>query len=122
MSLDRTPCCILAADSAPNRRQDRRHTLQYDLAWRTLNDDTMRASPSVRDQLGESLKSALTYTFRTGAFDDPTFPLSGYGLRWGSALHACPTHSTVQKCSSLEEGRVGVGLMSMTVPISLGTL
>ena len=55
--------------------------MQYDLAWRSMGDESARASPSVRAQLGESLKSALTYTFRTGAFDDPTFPLSGYGLR-----------------------------------------
>ena len=71
----------MAADGACTCRQDRRHTLQYDLAWRTLVDDTMRASPSVREQLGDSLKSSLSYTFRTGEFDDPTFPLRGYGLR-----------------------------------------
>ena len=76
-------------DSQSGCRQDRRHTLQYDLAWRTLQDDTARASPSVRSQLGDSLKSALSYTFRTGAFDDPTFPLSGYGLRCAQCQYVC---------------------------------
>ena len=39
------------------------------------------ASPSVRVQLGDSLKSALSYTFRTGTYDEAVFPLYGRGFR-----------------------------------------
>ena len=63
------------------RRLDRRHMLQYEVAWRTLDDPASTCSPAVRAQLGDSLKSALTYTFRTGAYDDDVFPLSGRGFR-----------------------------------------
>ncbi|KAK9784757.1 hypothetical protein WJX73_001773 [Symbiochloris irregularis] len=66
--------------------QDHAHSLSYELAWRSLTDASVKASPAVRDQLGGSLKSALRYTFRHDTLDDPMFPLQGYALRSTSEL------------------------------------
>lgn len=70
-----TPCNL--GDS-----EDQRHSLSYELAWRTLADPSHKCSPGVRAQLGGSLKSALRYVLRQETLDDPFFPLSGYSVRY----------------------------------------
>ena len=57
------------------------HTLSYELGWRHLTDPSRLASPSVKHQLGHSLKSAVRYIWRHDTFDDPIFPTQGFGLR-----------------------------------------
>ncbi len=60
---------------------DGTHGVTYDLAWRHLFDANHRASESVRKQLGDQLKSALSYTFRRATLDDPSYPLHVWAFR-----------------------------------------
>lgn len=44
--------------------EDGRHALSYELGWRRLAAPKRAASRAVLSQLGDSLKSAVKYTFR----------------------------------------------------------
>jgi hypothetical protein len=74
-SVTNGPACAatraqVAADCAgtltapPARSQDGRHAVAYELAWRALEDPSRRASLPVRQQLGDHLKSAVSYALQ----------------------------------------------------------
>lgn len=53
----------------------------YDNSWRQLTGLAAGASPAVRADAGDSLKSALSYSFVRDRRDNPMLPQSGYLLR-----------------------------------------
>lgn len=57
------------------------HVLTYTAAWRQLTGLTGTASPTVRADAGDSLKSALSHTFTRDRRDSATLPQRGYLLR-----------------------------------------
>lgn len=61
--------------------------MAYELAWRTLTDPSRHASVPVRQQLGDHLKSAVSYALhrdtRASGYDG--FYTSGSVLRQGAA-------------------------------------
>lgn len=61
--------------------EDGRHALSYELGWRRLAAPKRAASRAVLSQLGDSLKSAIKYTFRDDTYDNATYPTSGWGVR-----------------------------------------
>ena len=62
------------------------HALSYSSVWRQLTGLAATASPTVRADAGDSLKSSLTHTFTRDRRDNPTLPQSGYLLRTVSEL------------------------------------
>lgn len=62
------------------------HALAYSGAWRQLTGLAATASPTVRADAGDSLKSALTHTFTRDRRDNPMLPQNGYLLRSISEL------------------------------------
>ncbi|KAL2128208.1 hypothetical protein VTI74DRAFT_9520 [Chaetomium olivicolor] len=62
------------------------HALSYSSTWRQLTGLAATASPTVRADAGDSLKSALTHTFTRDRRDNPMLPQSGYLLRSVSEL------------------------------------
>ncbi|KAL2015962.1 hypothetical protein VTK56DRAFT_4497 [Thermocarpiscus australiensis] len=62
------------------------HTLAYSTVWRQLTGLTATASPTVRADAGDSLKSSITHTFTRDRRDNPMLPQSGYLLRSVSEL------------------------------------
>lgn len=62
------------------------HTISYTAAWRQLTGLAATASPTVRADAGDSLKSAITHTFTRDRRDNPVLPQSGYLLRTVSEL------------------------------------
>lgn len=62
------------------------HTLSYSTAWRQLTNLSVNASPTVRADAGDSLKSSLSHTFTRDRRDNPTLPQSGYLVRTVSEL------------------------------------
>ena len=53
--------CHLTPRARAGRSQDGQHAVAYELGWRTLSDPSRRASLPVRQQLGDHLKSAVSY-------------------------------------------------------------
>jgi len=53
-------------------------TVDYEIAWRDVQDPTRMASREVRRQLGHSLKSAVTHTYVSDRLDRQVRPTSGY--------------------------------------------
>jgi outer membrane protein insertion porin family len=66
--------------------EDGRHAFSYELGWQRLADPSQCASASVARQLGDHVKSAVKYTFRTDTFDDFLFPRHGWGVRASTEL------------------------------------
>jgi outer membrane protein insertion porin family len=62
------------------------HAVAYSGVWRQLTGLAATASPTVRADAGDSLKSSLTHTFTRDRRDSPTLPQSGYLLRAISEL------------------------------------
>ncbi|KAL2265954.1 hypothetical protein VTJ83DRAFT_5306 [Remersonia thermophila] len=62
------------------------HTLSYASVWRQLTGLSATASPTVRADAGDSLKSAVTHTFVRDRRDNPMLPQSGYLFRAVSEL------------------------------------
>ena len=62
------------------------HTLAYSSVWRQLTGLSATASPTIRADAGDSLKSSLTHTFTRDRRDNPMLPQSGYLLRTASEL------------------------------------
>ena len=60
---------------------DTRHDLSYNITWRTLQDPSHMASPSIRKQLGHSLLSSIKYTFKIDERDSVFRPMRGYAIR-----------------------------------------
>lgn len=57
------------------------HSLAYSGAWRQLTGLGASASPTVRADAGDSVKSSLTHTFARDRRDAPMLPQSGYLAR-----------------------------------------
>ncbi|KAK3942614.1 surface antigen-domain-containing protein [Diplogelasinospora grovesii] len=57
------------------------HSLVYSGVWRQLTGLAPGASPTVRADAGDSLKSSLTHTFTRDRRDNPMLPQRGYLLR-----------------------------------------
>lgn len=57
------------------------HNLAYSGTWRQITGLSAAASPTVRADAGDSMKSALTYTFTRERRDNPMLPQSGYLLK-----------------------------------------
>ncbi|EAQ84725.1 hypothetical protein CHGG_08739 [Chaetomium globosum CBS 148.51] len=62
------------------------HALAYSAAWRQLTGLAATASPTVRADAGDTLKSSLTHTFTRDRRDNPMLPQNGYLLRSISEL------------------------------------
>lgn len=62
------------------------HSLAYSAAWRQLTGLAAGASPTVRADAGDSVKSAVTHTFSRDRRDSPMLPQSGYLVRATSEL------------------------------------
>lgn len=54
------------------------HNLAYSANWRQITGLSGAASPTVRADAGDSMKSAITYTFTRDLRDNPMLPQSGY--------------------------------------------
>jgi outer membrane protein insertion porin family len=63
-----------------------RHTVAYSHVWRQVTGLAEAASPTVRADAGDSLKSSLTHTFTRDRRDNPMLPQSGYLVRTTSEL------------------------------------
>ncbi|KAK4100586.1 hypothetical protein N658DRAFT_559626 [Parathielavia hyrcaniae] len=62
------------------------HALSYSGVWRQLTGLAATASPTVRADAGDSLKSSLTHTFTRDRRDNPMLPQRGYLVRTVSEL------------------------------------
>ncbi|KAG6038654.1 hypothetical protein E4U41_003970 [Claviceps citrina] len=59
------------------------HAVEYSGAWRQITGLGQNASPTVRQDAGDSIKSAIKHTFYRERRDNPQLPQSGYMLRSG---------------------------------------
>lgn len=57
------------------------HSVEYSGAWRQITGLASGASPTVRKDAGDSVKSALRHTFYRERRDNPQLPQSGYMVR-----------------------------------------
>ena len=63
-----------------------RHELEYNGAWRQITGLASTASPTVRGDAGNSVKSSVTHRWETDRRDHPLLPSCGYLLRTTSEL------------------------------------
>jgi outer membrane protein insertion porin family len=63
-----------------NKTQDM-HSIEYMGAWRQITGLAHGASPTVRGDAGDSVKSAIKHTYRRERRDNPQLPQNGYMLR-----------------------------------------
>ncbi|POR37613.1 SAM50-like protein SPAC17C9.06 [Tolypocladium paradoxum] len=57
------------------------HAVEYSGAWRQITGLSENASPTVRQDAGDSIKSAIKHTFYRERRDNPQLPQDGYMLR-----------------------------------------
>ncbi|GAO17642.1 hypothetical protein UVI_02002040 [Ustilaginoidea virens] len=57
------------------------HSVEYSAAWRQVTGLGQGASPTVRADAGDTVKSAVKHTFYRERRDNPQLPQSGYMLR-----------------------------------------
>ncbi|KIE01689.1 outer membrane protein, partial [Metarhizium majus ARSEF 297] len=62
------------------------HSVEYSGAWRQITGLGQGASPTVRQDAGDTIKSAIKHTFHRERRDNPQLPQSGYMLRSGLEL------------------------------------
>ncbi|ERT00633.1 SAM complex subunit SAM50 [Sporothrix schenckii 1099-18] len=62
------------------------HSVAYGSSWRQLTGLGANASPTVRRDAGDSLKSSLSHTFTRDRRNNPLLPQSGYLVRTASEL------------------------------------
>jgi len=62
------------------------HTVTYSGVWRQLTSLASTASPTVRADAGDSLKSSISHSYTRDRRDNPMLPQSGYLLRAVSEL------------------------------------
>lgn len=62
------------------------HTVSYLQAWRQLTGLTSTASPTIRADAGDSVKSSLSHVFTRDRRDNPMLPQNGYLLKASSEL------------------------------------
>lgn len=74
------------ADSTTPGSPTDTHTLSYSHIWRQLTGLADVASPTVRADAGDSLKSSITHTFTRDRRDNPMLPQNGYLIRTTSEL------------------------------------
>lgn len=63
-----------------NKAQDM-HSIEYMGAWRQITGLASTASPTVRGDAGDSVKSAIKHIYRRERRDNPQLPQNGYMLR-----------------------------------------
>ncbi|KAK6189401.1 Ubiquitin-conjugating enzyme E2 6 [Pestalotiopsis sp. IQ-011] len=63
-----------------------RYQLGYTGAWRQVTGLGDRASPTVRGDAGDSVKSAISYLFTRDRRDNPMLPQSGYLIKTASEI------------------------------------
>ncbi|OAA70621.1 outer membrane protein [Cordyceps fumosorosea ARSEF 2679] len=66
---------------AQQQQQRDSHTLEYSGLWRQVTGLGRGASATVREDAGDSVKSALKHTFLRDRRDNPQLPQSGYMVR-----------------------------------------
>ncbi|KAL0933660.1 surface antigen [Colletotrichum truncatum] len=57
------------------------HSLEYSAIWRQVTGLRDNASPTVRADAGDSIKSSIKHTYQRDQRDNPQLPQSGYMLR-----------------------------------------
>jgi outer membrane protein insertion porin family len=62
------------------------HTISYSHVWRQVTGLAEGASPTVRADAGDSLKSSITHTFTRDRRDNPMLPQNGYLFKTTSEL------------------------------------
>ncbi|KOS17376.1 SAM50-like protein [Escovopsis weberi] len=62
-------------------RQRDTHSVEYSGAWRQVTGLAANASPTIRGDAGDSVKSAIRHTFLRERRDNPQLPQSGYMLK-----------------------------------------
>ncbi len=62
----------------------------YNLGWRQIHNLASDASPSIRNEAGHSLKSALTAAFARDERDDPMLPTRGESHRFTMEIAGIP--------------------------------
>ncbi|KHO01585.1 outer membrane protein [Metarhizium album ARSEF 1941] len=62
------------------------HSVEYSGLWRQITGLRQGASPTVRQDSGDTIKSAIKHTFYRERRDNPQLPQSGYMLRSGLEL------------------------------------
>ncbi|KAI0441586.1 outer membrane protein, OMP85 family [Xylaria telfairii] len=63
-----------------------RYQVNYSGTWRQLTGLAATASPTVRGDAGDSVKSAITYLFQRERRDNPMLPQSGYMMKTTTEL------------------------------------
>lgn len=63
-----------------------RHEVGYSGYWRQITGLAANASPSVRDEAGDSIKSSISHTWTTDSRDNTSLPSSGYYMKTLSEL------------------------------------
>lgn len=58
-----------------------RHELGYNGYWRQITGLAANASPSIRDEAGDSVKSSISHTWTTDSRDNAPLPSSGYYMK-----------------------------------------
>ncbi|CAO3632961.1 unnamed protein product [Cunninghamella blakesleeana] len=62
------------------------HELSYDCTWRSIDKLALDASLSIRDQVGQSLKSSINHVFIRDRRDDMLLPGNGHYIRLSNEL------------------------------------
>ncbi|CAO3630574.1 unnamed protein product [Cunninghamella echinulata] len=62
------------------------HELSYDCTWRSIDKVSLDASLSIRDQVGQSLKSSINHVFIRDHRDDKFLPGNGHYIRLSNEL------------------------------------
>lgn len=70
-------------------RDDLRHSITYELGWRTLTDPSRRAAREVQRHFGHALKSSVIYTFRHSHWPTGFVSRGGHAWRCGPCLLLC---------------------------------
>lgn len=99
------------------------HNLAYSGTWRQITGLAAAASPTVRADAGDSMKSSLTYSFTRERRDNPMLPQSGYLLKAITELAGVgPLRGDVAFSKSEVEvaGALPVPLPGMKTGISIG--
>lgn len=68
-----------------NRQRDT-HSVEYSGSWRQITGLTADASPTIRQDAGDTIKSAIKHVFYRERRDNPQLPQSGYMVRTGLEL------------------------------------
>ena len=99
-----------------------RHEVMYSGLWRQITGLAQSASPSVRQDAGDSFKSSLTHTWTRDTRDHPTIPLQGTLLRSVTELAGVgPLNGDVAFAKGELESQFAIPLIRKDLGISLTT-